>query len=357
MSFRSRLTYTGQSGPITAVAGAEDGQSVASASGNGSLHVWRVDYTARAGSGVPDKYTGAARRKARLLCLDRPSGGAAREGAAAEGDVWCAQTHGATRMGECLRLPTAASGQEGTPPAARVSTPAAPRPRPPPGRRHHGAPPGVAGRGPRGGRPAVGGRAAAVGLLHPARRRARPRPARASGRVGRALPAGAGSAHPGASRPQGVPRTRQRAHTRAPHCRALWSLASAQLACVPITTAAAAALQPAGPNQNRTSPQSARAGAPCRLQVVLDPAGQHWLLTGTSRGHLRLWDVRFLLRVNSWQHPSRSAGCQSGGRAMLARQELLDARITLSPGLRACLSPHDAIACPAAMPSLARSVS
>jgi phosphoinositide-3-kinase regulatory subunit 4 len=40
-------------------------------------------------------------------------------------------------------------------------------------------------------------------------------------------------------------------------------------------------------------------------QLVNDPSGQHWLLLGTSRGHLRLWDVRFLLRANSWQHPAR----------------------------------------------------
>lgn len=40
-------------------------------------------------------------------------------------------------------------------------------------------------------------------------------------------------------------------------------------------------------------------------QVVADPQGQHWLLLGTSRGWLRLWDVRFLLQANSWQHPGR----------------------------------------------------
>jgi hypothetical protein len=40
-------------------------------------------------------------------------------------------------------------------------------------------------------------------------------------------------------------------------------------------------------------------------KVVADPLGQHWLLLATDRGHLLLWDVRFLLRVNSWQHPSK----------------------------------------------------
>lgn len=37
--------------------GCEDGQSIASGSSNGSVHVWRVDYVTRAG-GLPDKYTG-----------------------------------------------------------------------------------------------------------------------------------------------------------------------------------------------------------------------------------------------------------------------------------------------------------
>ncbi len=58
VSFRSRLTYTGQSGAITAVAGVEDGQSAASASASGSIHVWRVDYTCKSGGSAPDKYTG-----------------------------------------------------------------------------------------------------------------------------------------------------------------------------------------------------------------------------------------------------------------------------------------------------------
>lgn len=40
-------------------------------------------------------------------------------------------------------------------------------------------------------------------------------------------------------------------------------------------------------------------------QVVADPSGQHWLAQGTSRGWVGLWDVRFLLCVNSWQHPQR----------------------------------------------------
>jgi hypothetical protein len=44
-------------------------------------------------------------------------------------------------------------------------------------------------------------------------------------------------------------------------------------------------------------------------QLVADPSGQHWLVQGTSRGWVGLWDVRFLLCVNSWQHPQRWVGC------------------------------------------------
>lgn len=40
-------------------------------------------------------------------------------------------------------------------------------------------------------------------------------------------------------------------------------------------------------------------------QLVADPSGQHWLAQGTSRGWVCLWDARFLVCVNSWQHPQR----------------------------------------------------
>jgi hypothetical protein len=40
-------------------------------------------------------------------------------------------------------------------------------------------------------------------------------------------------------------------------------------------------------------------------QLVADPSGQHWLAQGTSRGWVCLWDARFLICVNSWQHPQR----------------------------------------------------
>ena len=35
----------------------QDGQSMASGSSNGSVHVWRVEYVTRSGN-MPDKYTG-----------------------------------------------------------------------------------------------------------------------------------------------------------------------------------------------------------------------------------------------------------------------------------------------------------
>lgn len=44
-------------GRITAVAACHDGQSVASGSSAGSIHIWRVEYTSRVG-GAPDRYTG-----------------------------------------------------------------------------------------------------------------------------------------------------------------------------------------------------------------------------------------------------------------------------------------------------------
>ena len=34
-------------------------------------------------------------------------------------------------------------------------------------------------------------------------------------------------------------------------------------------------------------------------------AGGAWLLTGTNRGHMCLWDIRFGMNVHTWQHPLR----------------------------------------------------
>ena len=37
--------------------------------------------------------------------------------------------------------------------------------------------------------------------------------------------------------------------------------------------------------------------------IALDPGGSNWLITGSSRGHLTLYDMRFRLPVASWQLP------------------------------------------------------
>mmetsp|Transcript_37691 Transcript_37691/g.106488 ORF Transcript_37691/g.106488 Transcript_37691/m.106488 type:complete len:308 (+) Transcript_37691:281-1204(+) len=39
------------------------------------------------------------------------------------------------------------------------------------------------------------------------------------------------------------------------------------------------------------------------LRMVADPDQHSWLLTGSSRGSLELWDLRFRRSVNSWSHP------------------------------------------------------
>lgn len=46
-----------QDGRILACTACQDSQSVASATSSGTLHVWRVEYTSKAG-GMPDRYTG-----------------------------------------------------------------------------------------------------------------------------------------------------------------------------------------------------------------------------------------------------------------------------------------------------------
>jgi phosphoinositide-3-kinase regulatory subunit 4 len=38
-------------------------------------------------------------------------------------------------------------------------------------------------------------------------------------------------------------------------------------------------------------------------KLAVDPSGFNWLMTGSSRGHLTLWDMRFNLAVNSIQQP------------------------------------------------------
>ena len=52
VSFRSRLTYASQGGRVTALVSLDDDDRiVASASDNGSVHAWRVEYVERKGGG------------------------------------------------------------------------------------------------------------------------------------------------------------------------------------------------------------------------------------------------------------------------------------------------------------------
>lgn len=39
--------------------------------------------------------------------------------------------------------------------------------------------------------------------------------------------------------------------------------------------------------------------------MVIDPL-KAWLLVGTNRGVLTLWDLRFMIAIRSWVHPSKS---------------------------------------------------
>jgi phosphoinositide-3-kinase regulatory subunit 4 len=57
ISFKSRLTYSRQGGRIlSCISMMHTRQSVASASSNGSVHMWNVEYATR--QGIPEKYTG-----------------------------------------------------------------------------------------------------------------------------------------------------------------------------------------------------------------------------------------------------------------------------------------------------------
>ena len=60
ISFKSRLTYSYQGGRILSCASMiHSKQSVASASSDGSVHLWNVEYVTR--QGIPEKYTGITR--------------------------------------------------------------------------------------------------------------------------------------------------------------------------------------------------------------------------------------------------------------------------------------------------------
>ena len=39
-------------------------------------------------------------------------------------------------------------------------------------------------------------------------------------------------------------------------------------------------------------------------RLACDGPDSPWLLTGSSRGHLTLWDMRFQIPLTQWDHPS-----------------------------------------------------
>ncbi|KAK9863176.1 hypothetical protein WJX84_011949 [Apatococcus fuscideae] len=57
VAFASRLTYTAQGGHILTCTACEEGQSIASGSSNGSIHVWRVETSGRSNN-APERYVG-----------------------------------------------------------------------------------------------------------------------------------------------------------------------------------------------------------------------------------------------------------------------------------------------------------
>jgi hypothetical protein len=64
--------------------------------------------------------------------------------------------------------------------------------------------------------------------------------------------------------------------------------------------------------------------------MVADPVEHSWLLTGSSRGQLDVWDLRFRLCVQSWHHPLRQP-VEALALALAPRTALGLARIATSP--------------------------
>lgn len=57
--------------------------------------------------------------------------------------------------------------------------------------------------------------------------------------------------------------------------------------------------------QQRNAGSASSSGTQGVLQrLACDGPDSPWLLTGTSRGHLTLWDMRFQLPLTQWGHPS-----------------------------------------------------
>ena len=68
-------------------------------------------------------------------------------------------------------------------------------------------------------------------------------------------------------------------------------------------------------SEQKSDAESMRCTQGLLERLAVDPSGPSWLMTGSSRGHLTLWDMRFQLAVNSAQLaqvPSTSfASCMS----------------------------------------------
>ena len=77
----------------------------------------------------------------------------------------------------------------------------------------------------------------------------------------------------------------------------------------------AAAMLQAVCSEQKSDAESMRCTQGLLERLAVDPSGPSWLMTGSSRGHLTLWDMRFQLAVNSAQLaqvPSTSfASCMS----------------------------------------------
>ena len=206
VSFRSRLTYTAQPGRVTALAACADSQTVASGSAAGSIHVWRVEYAARAG-GAPERYTG-------IVSTRQVSTAVCRLNHVLLTSLSCPAVHTA----DCVPLA----------PQLQLNTPGSPLPP---------APPATLQVTPDSGSSVLDLASWGPSLL-------------------------------------------------------VYSTQQGGLAAWDLRTGQDAWALPSSPVQGVVE------------RFVCDPASQNWLVGGTSRGHLSLWDIRFRLPLNTWQHPA-----------------------------------------------------
>ncbi len=76
-------------------------------------------------------------------------------------------------------------------------------------------------------------------------------------------------------------------------------------------------------------------GLPEHLLADPSPAAT-WLMTGSNRGYLSLWDVRFLQCANAWRHPLRcpidALALATGPPARLAAQQLVPTTASATHG-------------------------